>query len=124
MDAIKQQAHDQMQEEMQRYLNTIEAIDALPDGLPVNKIQVYAGGFAINLPHNPEVFKRVRRTMGRDWKFERRWTNTDDGITYCVYRNAKRIEFVIRLKVYLEGATCRKVQVGTATVPVYEIVCG
>jgi hypothetical protein len=123
MDSVKKDFLDRTQKSIDRLHQLMALVNTLPDGLS----GTLWGDYELNLqmPFDPVLFAKVRRTLGKDWRFIGKSLSQEYGIAYRRYRCAhdKTLTLSIALNTMKEGSTCRRVQVGTKEVPVYEVVC-
>lgn len=79
----------------------------------------------IDIPFDKQTLREVRRTLGRGWKLDTRGVvSLTSSSAFVGYRHINTgIVFDVNLNLFTPGSTCRRVQVGEETRPVYKIVC-
>lgn len=113
--------------------NTIKALDFIPAELE-NVVKVSVIGLPeldISLPWDFSELARVRRLLGRNWRFASTWSNVGEPVQReyifrCFeYRCKAYPEARLTISIRYESGqtTCQLKQVSTRELPVYEIVC-
>lgn len=122
MDKNKQAAIENFQNSIAGYQRMIAAIELLPDGLDA---YIWSIGFDLNvdIPWDVAKLRQIRERLGSDWKLLYKPCLSDQGTLSFRYRHVNGTFLWIYMQPQREGSTCRRVQVGEKTVPVYKVVC-
>lgn len=108
-------------------LQLVQAVvEALPDDLPGNPY-ILAGYFAvyIDIPYDWELYKAIRRALGRDWHSYIVLDLEDTGQKSYVLRLHGEYgkTLYISLVPTKVGSSCHLEKVGERTVDLFEVVC-
>jgi hypothetical protein len=122
MDANKEKAINNLNDDIAKLRKAQGWIAALPDGLPG---QIWSTGWdiKITLPYDLKELVKARRLLGSQWHFEHRFEQ-DDGSINFTYVGPDYLHLCIYLDKLVLGDTCRRVQVGERTIPIFKVVCG
>ena len=127
----KQEAIRNAEKEIENIWKAIELLEALPEFEGVEystSTNCLSSTVFANLPYDWNVYKQFRRLIGRGWRGGN-WCDTqhhDDTVHH--HQSLTHQDFEADLNISLcsemEGSTCKRVQIGTKEVPVYEVTCG
>jgi hypothetical protein len=111
-------------------LNTLEQLaNNIPNVLLENKTEIgtFFEYIGIILPYDLQALRQARKTLGQGWKQIHSWGDASHTSPYqaFAYRNKKYtgVEFHITMRMNLPGSSCKRIQTGEKTVPVYEVIC-
>lgn len=104
--------------------NTLEALKDIPDDIGGNLYDwLGPGQLRVDFPFIPDTYREIRKKLGRAWAWKKS-RQADDGDMYFYFVHRKTgIQLTICFDADNKLSTCRKVQVGTKTTPVYEVIC-
>ena len=102
-----------------------QAIESLPDDLPVTNLYESCEDICMSVPYDPKRIAKVRAALGPSWKVADKPHTMNDGDWIVEYHKVddREIKIVLFGHILAPGATCRRVKAGTKTVDVYKIVC-
>jgi hypothetical protein len=102
-----------------------DTIFALPDNIDATHAIVYtsANTLIITIPYDRLLMARIRQSLGHAWQFKSAGIGGNGDTMIRSYINSKGTTLSFHMKTDLYGSTCKRVQIGERTVPVYQIVC-
>jgi hypothetical protein len=118
---------DEATREMAKWQQAIDLARSLPDNLSgVTLVTGNVFGVTIYIPADHALYEALRRELGPDFEQVGSWRpRPDDGVIDVeLVHKPTGMHVGVYMSTRYEGATCRRVQVGEETRPVYEIQCG
>lgn len=117
-----------LEKQLKEYASKIESTITAARDLPeIGRLYttVEPGSLRVDVPFTPTAYAEYRKALGSKWqsKKESSW-QTSDGDTYFSFAHKKTGVFLaLCLDATSEYATCKRVQVGTKEIPIFETIC-
>ncbi len=126
MDTQKKAALGNITRSMKRLKEKASFVKSLPDGLP-GSISAWEYAVNIRIPYDINAIRNTRAMLGSDFEMTQKPRVDSDGDWIATFfrKDDKERDHMVNIFAItsVDGATCRKVQIGTKEVPVYKIEC-
>ena len=81
------------------------------------------GTYRIDIPHSKDRLAEFRKLLGKKWRFKSSYEY--DRCTEHTYANVENelVTLDVVMQPSMDGSSCKVIQVGEETVPIFEISC-
>lgn len=116
-----------LEERLNKYASKVKDTIVAAFDLPeIGKLYgtIDAGELRVDVPFTPTAYVEYRKALGDKWrKGAEGWQNSDGDSYFEFIHKATEIPLTLCLDAASKYATCKRVQIGTKEVPIFETIC-